>query len=146
MARPVRKPTSVEHPAPGRGRVSGAAMLLALLSAPIAMGVHSMFGMTVAGRACLPKDMPLAAPAFAGGPLAIGVVNAAALLVAGLAVILSIALWRRTRTEKEGREHAALDVGEGRTRFLAMCAIMTSGGFFVALVFATLPIVLVPLC
>jgi hypothetical protein len=39
-----------------------------------------------------------------------------------------------------------MDVGEGRTRFLAMCGILVGAGFVVAILFTTLTVALASAC
>jgi hypothetical protein len=45
-----------------------------------------------------------------------------------------------------GGSHHLVEVGEGRSRFLAVCGMVTAGGFFIAIAFNTLSVLLVPLC
>jgi len=54
--------------------------------------------------------------------------------------------WRRTFNEHPGSAHHLLDRGEGRTRFMAMCGMLTSAVFLLALIFGTAAFFLVPLC
>lgn len=54
--------------------------------------------------------------------------------------------WRRSHAEQAGGGERTLEVGEGRTRFLALCGIVTSFGFLIGIAFALLPLVMVPLC
>jgi hypothetical protein len=39
-----------------------------------------------------------------------------------------------------------IERGEGRTRFLAMCGLMLSIGFFVAITFTSITLLLSPVC
>jgi hypothetical protein len=66
--------------------------------------------------------------------LAISVAGIVLAIVGGLVAWRS---WRRTREERPGSAHHLLDRGDGRTRFMAMCGILTSVLFLVALVFGT---------
>lgn len=54
--------------------------------------------------------------------------------------------WHRTRQEAQGGAHTLIDAGEGRTRFLALCGMLASGGFLLALAFASLGLSMVPAC
>jgi hypothetical protein len=54
--------------------------------------------------------------------------------------------WRASRSEHRGASQHLLDIGEGRTRFLAMSGLMMSAGLFTLLVFTSLTLLLVPAC
>ena len=54
--------------------------------------------------------------------------------------------WHRTRGEAAGSAHTMIEACEGRTRFLALCGLLASGGFVLALGFATIGLLVVPVC
>ena len=133
---PANPAEQAGHPAPARHAVGAPMLIFGLLGAPAATAVETLIGMGVAGRACFPTDHPLASARFDVQPI-VWIVHVAALIVAGAALLASLSAWRRTRHEHEGGREAMVEVGEGRTRFLAMCALLTSLGFFAAIVFDT---------
>lgn len=108
------------HPAPHRGRVRGWQLLVALFLAPAAFTAQIMGAYVVASRTCAAGGLPRV-------PLML--LHLSAILAAGAGVAVAWALWRRTRDEKPGDAEQAIDRGEGRTRFLALC------GFYASLVF-----------
>ncbi|MDQ2802823.1 MAG: hypothetical protein M3Y41_09110, partial [Pseudomonadota bacterium] len=55
-------------------------------------------------------------------------------------------IWRETRGERPGKTASLLEVGEGRTRFLALVGILMGLGFAIAIVFDTVVLLVVPLC
>jgi len=124
------------HPAPARNEVGALPLLYGLLAAPGAAALETLIGMGVVGRACLPTDHPLAHPQFSTGPI-VWTVHGIALLLGLASVWVSVEAWRRTRHEHEGGREAMVEIGEGRTRFLAMMALLTSIGFTVLIVFDT---------
>jgi hypothetical protein len=67
-----------------------------------------------------------------------------------LAVLGSLALswrsWRRLKGEKPGGPQGALDVGEGRSRFLAISGVTTAVLFAVAILFSAVEPFIVPAC
>lgn len=67
-------------------------------------------------------------------------------IIALSAVMIAMHNWRKTRNEKSGSAHKLLEVGEGRTRFLAMFGLLSSIGFIVALLFSAITLFLMPLC
>jgi hypothetical protein len=50
------------------------------------------------------------------------------------------------KDEMEGDHFALIDVGEGRTRFMAMWGMLFSSGFLIAILFTTIASVMVPSC
>ena len=70
----------------------------------------------------------------------------AVVLVAAGAALLSYRNWERTRREAEGGPDQRLETGEGRTRFMSLCGMITSVGFAVAAAFTLVGAVALPLC
>ena len=127
------------HPAPHRHRVALAPIAFGLTGAPLAWLALSLVNYGLASQTCVLGR--------AEGTWAI--LGAADLLGFGLslgALWAAYAAWRRTGSEQGGGQQRTLEVGEGRTRFLALCGIVTSLGFAVGILFAFLPILLVPIC
>jgi hypothetical protein len=135
-----------QHPAPHRRNVGLSSLLLGLTAAPVAWVTQLIVGYGVASHACFPGDMPRASPLFLATGTIVTAFNLAAIIISIAGVVLSFRSWRATREEHAGRSHRLLDVGEGRTRFLAICGMLTSMGFLVATIFASIAILAVPLC
>ena len=55
-------------------------------------------------------------------------------------------LWKKTWQEKEGDAHRLVQSGEGRTRFLAMCGVLTSVLFGLAVIFDVIGAMVGPAC
>jgi hypothetical protein len=64
--------------------------------------------------------------------------------LAGMAV--AFLSWRATREEKPGGTASMLEMGEGRTRFLALCGLLGSALFVLATLFDSAMIIGVPTC
>jgi hypothetical protein len=73
-------------------------------------------------------------------------VNVIALIVGVLGTLVAFTSWSATRHEHGGRPNYLIDVGEGRTRFLAMCGMLVGAGFVVAILFTTVTVVLASAC
>lgn len=116
------------HPAPHRERASWAALTYALVGAPAAWFVHLLVNYGLADRAC-------AAQAGLSARGAVMLVDLLALAVAAGAGVVAYGLFHRTRAEKEGSAHVLVEAGEGRTRFLAICGLLASALFLIAIVF-----------
>lgn len=133
------------HPAPARHAVSAPILLFGLLGAPAVAALETLIGMGAVGHACFPADHPLEAPLYAPQPI-VWAAHLIALAVAVLSVLASFRAWGRTRHEHEGGREAMLEIGEGRTRFLAMTAVLTSLGFLILIVFNTVGLVVLHPC
>jgi hypothetical protein len=134
------------HPAPQAGKVSILRLLLMLAGAPIAWAVQIAAGYGAAAYACYPHRTSLGASVLPQLHAVLATLSIAAIAVALLCALLSWRSWRSTRDEFPGDHHQLLEVGEGRTRFMAMCALITSIGFALALLLTTAVLVLVAPC
>jgi hypothetical protein len=134
------------HPAPQRARVGAAALAIALAGAPLAWSIQIVVGYAIAAYACYPQRMSLAAPVIDGLKGQLTMLSLAAILLAAICTLVGYRSWRATRGEQGGDHHALLEHGEGRTRFMAMCGLVTSAGFLVVLLFTSVVLVLVQPC
>lgn len=141
---PTAPPNS--HPSEGRDQVGLATLLYGLIAAPAAWLAAEVFSAAVAQRACFPGYAPLAAPAFDGSKLIDLVAMLIALLVCASGIGAALWAWRRTRGEHRGGGGPLLDVGEGRSRFMALTGLMTSFGFLLAVLFSLPALMLTPVC
>jgi hypothetical protein len=138
-----------EHPSPHRDRVRLAALLLALAAGPAAWILQLSVDFGVAAAACQPGGVPRPAPPASGWGtehvFLVGV-NLACLALAVAGGFVALAAWRRSSREKPGGAAHLMEAGEGRTRFLAACAMMAAAGFAVAILFDTAWPFFVPSC
>lgn len=134
------------HPSPHRARVGLLATWFGILGAPVAWSLQELVNFGLSSYACYPHDAPLTQPLWAQLTTITYVVEAIALLIGLAAGATAWRNWRRSRTEKDGNADRLLGGGDGRTRFMAMVGMLTSGLFLVGIVFATLYIAGVPAC
>lgn len=123
--------------------------MLALAAGPAAWILQLSIDFGVATSVCEQGGAPRAAPPAAGWgseDVFLVAVNLACLVIALTGGWTALAAWRRSRAEKPGGADAALDVGEGRTRFLALCGMLTAGAFAVAIAFDTAWPFFIPSC
>ncbi len=137
---------SIKHPAPHRHRVGLAALFFGLAAAPVAWNAQLLFGVALSAHACYPRDVPLELPIWSGLWGILVAIDVAGIVLAIIGGVVSFRSWRLTFEEAAGGPHHLLDVGEGRTRFLAMFGILTSLLFTIGLLFATASVFLVPIC
>jgi hypothetical protein len=140
--------TSQLHPAPHRDKVSMFLLLLGLMAAPLMWAGHLYLSYAFAAESCFPGDAPLkyAVEGAAAVRTILAVFDAVALTVAVVAGLIAFRSWRTTRHEAEQADQHAVEVGEGRTRFMAVWGMLSSGLFFGALLFATIASLAVPIC
>jgi hypothetical protein len=126
-----------EHPSPHRARVATWELLVALFLAPAGFAVQVIAGYVVAARLCSAGLRPV-------GVLV--TLHATALLAAAIGMGMAWRLWRRSRDEKPGDARQAADRGEGRTRFLALCAVCSSLIFLLAVLMDLASVLLLGAC
>lgn len=138
--------TTAAHPAPHRDRVSLWILWFGIFGAPAMWSVQELVAYSLTAHACYPQDAPRTIPSLQG-------VWGVALLVTVLAILGALAAgyaalhsWRRVRAEVEGGEHHLLEVGEGRTRFMALSGILLSVAFLYAIVMHGIGLLVVPMC
>ena len=135
------------HPAPHRHRVGSLALAFGVAAGPLAWGVHLVVNYGIASHACFPGAGPRSqAPAGAGLWWLLLSIDLIAIAVAAAATLVSYRSWRATRRELAGRASDLLEIGEGRTRFLALWGLLTGVGFLLAVVFDGVALLVLPLC
>ena len=139
----------IEHPSPGRGRVSHAWLFAGLAGAPTAWVVQVLVDYGLSSNACtLTQGRHGQQPVtgFGAETSVLMGVNVACLVVAVAAGVLSWRHWRATQQEKGGGVGAQLSIGEGRTRFLAIAGMMAAFAFGLATLFGAIEPLLIPSC
>lgn len=134
---------NIGHPAPQRHQAHSLSLLFALLGAPAAWTVQLLFGFASTSYLCTGQE-GIAIPDWLD-PAVIGF-NFAALAVAVTALMVALALVRRTTHEHRQRSGGILDAGEGRIRFLAVWGVFTSIVFFIATLANSFSLFLVSSC
>ncbi len=136
------------HPAPHRGRASTLLSTFGLLGGPLAWFVHLCAGYGLASWSCFPKDVrglaPLEGAAWSGPVMVILLI--ASVLTAIAALFAARSNFERTREEGHGGHGQVMEVGAGRTRFIALWGMFLGGGFAVATVLDAIAFVVLPRC
>ena len=139
-------PQSGVHPSPQRSRVSLWAMWFAILGAPVAWSVQQLVNPPMFAHGCFPHDVPLTDSIWSNTRTVATLVEVVALAVCILAGAIAWRSWQRTRDEKPGSGHHLLEAGDGRSRFMAMVGLISSGLFLLTVVVATAMLYMVPPC
>jgi uncharacterized membrane protein YeiB len=134
------------HPAPHRARARLTALLFGICAAPAAWNAQILFSSALSGFVCYPHATPLEAPLWGGSRPLLVAVSIIGMLVAIAAGLISWRSWSRTSDERPGSFHHLLELGEGRTRFMATVGMLTSALFLIALAFELSALCLVPSC
>jgi hypothetical protein len=139
---------AVRHPAPHAHRVSSGESFFGLFGGPLAWVVQLYGGYALASQPCFragsraaapPPELIWTKPAMIGLTIIAVVVSLAALGV-------SMRAFNRTRDETHGGTHHVMEVGAGRTRFLALWGIVLGAGFAVAAAITAVAFIAVPRC
>lgn len=125
--------TPVPHPSPLRHRVSPWLLGAALFAAPTAWFVQLNVSVLLGMKRCSGLSEDAASSLVTTGLVAIGL---AALLIVLLALWAAMRSWNLSRSEAGGGSHSALTSGHGRTRFLALAALIANSMFLVAVGFS----------
>ena len=133
------------HPSPHRHRVPVVLVFAGFVTGPIVWGLAMTTSYGFASLACFPGSQRLTGPMAGWGWMSVLIpaLFIAAIVVTAAAAALSYRTWTMTRSEAAGH---ALDIGEGRTRFMAAWGLMTSATFIVLLGFNLISTLLVPPC
>jgi hypothetical protein len=133
-------PPASDHPAPQRNAVAPWLLLGGLATGPAAWIAQLVTSYALSSTACTAaraQALP-SGPAFHGEVLALLAANLACLTLTAAGGLVSYRNWTSTRREKPGDVHQALSIGEGRTRFIALCGVLSAIGFAVGILFNTL--------
>jgi hypothetical protein len=138
-------PAHTEHPAPHRAHASLLALWTGLMLAPGAWFIALAVETPLLSQACYPGDV-----AFVGAlpdlhPLVLAV-DAVTLAVVAFAALVAWRAWRRTAGEKSGDGHRLMASGDGRTRFMAMSGLITSGIVGMAVLYTLIAHAMLPGC
>jgi hypothetical protein len=136
------------HPTQHRGRVGLGMLFYGLFGAPIFWAGNLMVSYALATHACYPGHEPLARIVDGLGfawPLILGCyVVTLILCVSGF--VVAFRSWWISGSESEGHGHHLIEVGEGRTRYLAIIGMAFSILFFLVTLAGALILAIVPLC
>lgn len=134
------------HAAPARHAVGKWALWYGVLGAPTAWLVVQMLDYGAASHVCGARSAESGAQLVRGTEPWFLWLTGFAFLIALGASSVAYRNWRRTRNEQSGSGHHLLELGEGRTRFMAMCGLLTSVSFSLAFLFTAAFLLVAPLC
>jgi hypothetical protein len=136
------------HPAPQRERASAFASAFGLLGGPIAWFVQLCAGYGLASWSCFPKDQRGVTPVEGvtwSWPTMVALLIAS-VVIAVAAFLAAYRNFQRTRGEGYGDHAHLVEVGTGRTRFLALWGMVLGAGFAAATVLDAVAFLVLPRC
>jgi len=136
-----------QHPAPKSESMGLAESFFAVFAGPLAWFVQLTAGFALATQPCFSGgDAHAPTPAAGWTHTAMVALVAACCMVALLASLVSWWAYQRTGDEGGGNHRHLLDVGTGRTRFLALWGVILGGGSAVVTLFTAVALVVLPRC
>lgn len=134
-----------EQSSPRRNRAEIGWLLFGVFAGPVAWGLQLIFNYALAAYSCYPDHSPRIA-VLPGWQHVWAVILALNLIAAALALAGAAISYRSWDLVRGRNQEPALAAGLGRTRFLALCGMMTGLGFLAAIAFNTLSVFVVPQC
>lgn len=138
---------SAADPSPRAGRVSLASLMFGFAGAPLAWTGQTILNYAFSSHNCYPGSLPRTTVLEGHEwtlPVSIAI-NIAAIILSIAAGWVAFQSWHATRSEAEGGHDQLVQLGQGRSRFLAYSGLVTSAGFLLAIIAASLSF-WVPLC
>jgi hypothetical protein len=123
-------------------------LIFIVLGGPIAWFLQLTANYGLVSHPCYPQSAPRTAflPGWAWVSPALLAINLAALAAAFVAGFLALRLWRATRESYPPVYNELLPPAAGRTRFLAICGMLTGFGAVAAILFDLIALLTVPPC
>lgn len=118
------------HPAPRRAQVRVVPLAFGLLAAPLGWAVLVYAGPALAG--------------LAGGKPAIWLLYCVTMTLSLAGLVVAMRSYRRSADEQQGSPDEVMEIGTGRTRFLALWGIVVSAGFGIAVAVTAVGLALLP--
>lgn len=136
------------HPSPKRGATSLAALFFAVTAGPVGWTIQHLVGYGLASYPCNPDSRQLTAPLAGWAPLrpSLVVLSLACLILALAGGWVAYRSFRATRDETAGEAADPLEIGAGRSRWMAVCGIMVTVLFAGAIVFDGIVLLGSPSC
>ncbi|MBV9115702.1 MAG: hypothetical protein JOY67_23055 [Hyphomicrobiales bacterium] len=136
------------HPAPHRKRVRLLALIFPILAPSFAWSAHLVVNFALSSHACYPDGVPLRSPASGLGWLwsLLLIIDLAGIIIGLVSALIAWRTYRLTAQEMAETGPPLAEIGEGRTRFLALWGVLIGVGFSAATFFDFVGLWVLPLC
>ena len=138
----MQKPPEHERPR----RAWSWLLAFALAIGPVAWLAHLAISYAIAAYGCYPHRTPLASPLWTHMRADLTEIVVIALMLAAVGIALAYSAWQSAWKQPAAPPLKLPESGEGRTRFLATCAIVGGTLFVIALIFDAIALAMVPAC
>jgi amino acid transporter len=137
-----------QYPAPPRHQLALSSAMFGLIGGPLAWFVQLCAGYALASGPCFAQSQRATQPleGFAWTWPAMIALLIAGVIVALAAFAVSYRTFVRTRDEAGGDQHHLMEVGAGRTRFVALWGMLLGSGFAVATALTAVAFLVLPRC
>ena len=115
-----------------------------IIVAPLAWSLHLLCCYSLAAHACFPTDVALGRPLWPDLRTIVAAVTAMAWLTIVFGSGGAWLNWKATGSASGAGPSRILQTGDGRPRFMALCGLLVSTVFAVALCFTTIGVFLPP--
>ncbi len=133
------------HPAPHRDRVGLGLLALVLIAVPCLWGLRLVVNYAIDSYFCFPDAVRHNILPGWAWPLLLAL-DLVCIAAAAAGVFISYRNWQITREEAAASGAPLVEIGEGRTRFLALWGLLIGIGFLVAMGFDLVGLWIVPAC
>ena len=134
------------HPAPRHESSHELLTWFSIVAPPLAWAARLLVNYAIAGQHCT-GAADIGAMALPEERIAtILLIDILAVVLAFVAGVIAYRRWREPRSERGGGAHHLVHSGEGRARFLAMCGMLTSALFGVAVIIDAIGTIMGPPC
>jgi len=124
-----------------------ARLVFCLVAAPVGWALHLLVNTSIAGKNCVGAALPEATShPWLHAMWAIYIVDLIAVGLSVAAGYIAYEHWTKSMTEQAGDLHRSVHSGENRTRFLALCAMLTSILFGFAVLADVVGVLVGPIC
>ncbi|HEY2534889.1 MAG TPA: hypothetical protein VGJ20_44460 [Xanthobacteraceae bacterium] len=141
-------PRLKHHPAPQRHALPPLQSFFALFGGPLAWFLQLNADFALASNPCFLGNERAVAPQLAGDWTWSAMISIAAVACA-IALVATLTAWRAyrlTKQESSGDHHDLMEIGAGRTRFLAFWALCLGAGSALLIVLTALAFFVLPRC
>lgn len=135
-----------DHPAPQRENAHQTMLWLSVVGPPLAWAAHLLINYAIAGQHCVGAADVGAIASQHGRVTTMLIIDLLATMLAAATGYLAYHRWLETQSKKGGGAHHLVHSGEGRTRFLALCGMLTSALFGIAVIIDAIGTIVGPPC
>jgi hypothetical protein len=121
-------------------------LAFALAIGPLAWLAHLSASYAISAHGCYPQRSPLSSPLWAHMRADLTEILVVALMVVAVGIALAYKARLSGFKEQTASSSKPPESGEGRTRFLATCAIVGGTLFVIAIIFDAIALAMVPAC